>query len=90
MLAITLTAAFELVECTSESYKTDLLKRAGEVAALSFRPSDEGFIVKTTWRLHITYKIKDVDDYTAIQKIIEGEEYMHMQSWTTLKHLGHL
>ena len=31
-----------------------LLKRVGEVAALSFSPSEEGFIVKTTWRLRIT------------------------------------
>ena len=31
-----------------------LLKSAGEVAARSFSPSDDGFIVKTTWRLHIT------------------------------------
>ena len=32
-----------------------LLKRAGEVAALSFKPSDDGFIVKTTCRLFIIY-----------------------------------
>ncbi|CAN7949923.1 unnamed protein product, partial [Ixodes hexagonus] len=31
-----------------------LLKRAGDVAALSLRPSDEGFMVKTTCRLRIT------------------------------------
>ena len=30
-----------------------LLKRAGEVAALSFKPSDDGFIVNTTCRLFI-------------------------------------
>lgn len=33
-----------------------LLKRAGEVAARSFRPSEEGFIVNTTWRLRITWE----------------------------------
>ena len=36
----------------------NLLKRAGEVAALSFRPSEDGFIVNTTWRLRITCRDK--------------------------------
>lgn len=34
-----------------------LLKRAGDVAALSFRPSDEGFMVKTTWRFLMTWLV---------------------------------
>ena len=32
----------------------DRLNKAGDVAALSLRPSDDGFIVKTTCRLYIT------------------------------------
>ena len=38
---------------------TNLLKRAGEVAALSLRPSDDGFMVNTTWRFLITCKINE-------------------------------
>lgn len=34
-----------------------LLKSAGEVAALSFRPSEDGFIVNTTWRLRMTWLV---------------------------------
>lgn len=33
-----------------------LLNNAGEVAARSFKPSDEGFIVNTTWRFFMTLK----------------------------------
>ena len=39
----------------------NLLKRAGEVAALSFRPSEDGFIVNTTWRLRITCKTTETN-----------------------------
>lgn len=38
-------------------YSNYLLKSAGEVAALSFRPSEDGFIVNTTWRLRITWLV---------------------------------
>lgn len=34
-----------------------LLKSAGDVAALSFKPSEDGFIVKTTWRLRMTWLV---------------------------------
>jgi len=33
---------------------SDLLNKAGDVAALSLRPSEDGFIVNTTCRLYIT------------------------------------
>ena len=35
---------------------TNLLNKAGDVAARLFKPSSDGFIVKTTWRLFITCK----------------------------------
>ena len=35
--------------------KSHLLNKAGDVAARLFRPSEEGFIVKTTCKLFITY-----------------------------------
>ena len=37
---------------------THLLKRAGDVAARSLSPSEDGFMVNTTWRLYITYTRK--------------------------------
>jgi hypothetical protein len=40
-------------------HSTDLLNKAGDVAALSFRPSDEGFMVNTTWRLIVTLTISN-------------------------------
>ena len=34
------------------------LNKAGDIAARSFKPSDDGFIVKTTWRFLITSLVK--------------------------------
>ena len=42
-----------------------LLKRAGEVAALSFSPSEEGFIVNTTWRFLITCHIAKCNTWST-------------------------
>jgi hypothetical protein len=36
---------------------TQRLKSAGEVAARSFRPSEDGFIVNTTCKLRITWPV---------------------------------
>ena len=46
-----------IVVCLPIGNGTCLLKRAGEVAALSFSPSEDGFMVNTTWRLRITCKL---------------------------------
>lgn len=46
-----------------------LLKRAGDVAALSFRPSDEGFMVKTTWRFLITWLVNHLYSSSCVSSI---------------------
>lgn len=40
---------------------TNLLNKAGDVAARLFKPSSDGFIVKTTWRLFITWKYNSIN-----------------------------
>lgn len=46
-----------------------LLKRAGDVAALSFRPSDEGFMVKTTWRFLMTWLVNHLYSSSCVSSI---------------------
>ena len=46
---------------------TNLLNKAGDVAARLFKPSSDGFIVKTTWRLFITWKQSNVNLKICLQ-----------------------
>lgn len=48
-----------LFDQSPNQFKTQRLNRAGEVAALSFSPSADGFIVKTTCKFFITYLTKN-------------------------------
>lgn len=63
--------------------KPDLLKRAGDVAALLFSPSDDGFMVNTTCKLYITciqnriVLIYTGRNVTLIFKIVKNYLIMH-------------